>query len=117
MWLAASGPALATLGSALEIPGHGLPGVVPVVAIALVLLVAGGVLLRSHRPVLSGAIAVSGATVVGSAALAFLARDSGMVTGYYPAKFLWMTAVIVGVIVLSLVFALLARTRRPLLGA
>lgn len=50
VWLAASGPALATLGSALEIPGHGLPSVLPTVAIVLVLLVVGGVLLRSHHP-------------------------------------------------------------------
>jgi hypothetical protein len=116
-WLAVvSGPALASFGGALEIPGHGLPAVTPVVVVALALLVTGGALLRSRPPILSGAIAVAAATVTGIGALAFLARDSGALTAYYPAKFSWMTAVIVGVIALSFAFGLLARTRSPLLG-
>lgn len=116
-WLAvATGPALASLGSAFEIPGHGLPAVIPVVVVALVLLVVGGTRLRERPPLLSGAIAVAAATVAGIGILAFLARESGGLTGYYPAKFLWLTAIIVGVIALSFAFALLSRTRRPLLG-
>ncbi|MBG6056573.1 hypothetical protein IWX81_003013 [Salinibacterium sp. CAN_S4] len=117
VWLAvASAPALSTEGSAFEIPGHGLPSVVPVVAVALVLVVAGSALLRSQQPLLSGGIVVVAATVTGIGALTFLARDSGGLTGYYPAKFLWQTAIVVGVIALSLAFGLLSRTRRPLLG-
>ncbi|MDJ0325158.1 hypothetical protein QMG61_15435 [Cryobacterium sp. PH31-AA6] len=117
VWLAvATGPALVSNGSTFEIPGHGLPAVLPIVVVALVLLLLGGRALRTQPPVFSGAIAVAAATVAGSGALVFLARDSGAFTGYYPAKFLWVSAVIVGVIVLSFTFALLSRTRRPLLG-
>ena len=117
VWLAvATGPSLVSNGSAFEIPGHGLPAVLPIVVVALLLLLLGGTLLCTQPPVVSGAITVAAATVAGSGALVFLARDSGAFTAYYPAKFLWMSAVVVGIIVLSFAFALLSRTRRPLLG-
>ncbi|MGL4340109.1 MAG: hypothetical protein ACRCSP_06785, partial [Rhodoglobus sp.] len=124
-----SAPALAALGDAFQIPGHGLPGVIPVAVIVLVLLVLGAVLLRRRLavmaltsraeippPVLSAAIATTTAIVSGSGTLLFLARDSDPLTAYYPAKFFWLSTVIVGIIAASVFFALVALSRRPLLG-
>jgi MFS family permease len=62
----------------------------------------------------SGAIALVAAGVIGMAYLLYQRRNSADLFGYYPEKFSWLMAVLLGVVCITVLGSLLVR--RPLVG-